>query len=502
MSSISARVLKGSFWVTLTRLFTNGLAVLSTFILAWNLSPADFGLVAIGTTVLVILTSVTEFSLSQALVRHEAPDETHLSAAWTLNALRGAVLCLLVCGAAWPVAAFFADARLKGIMFALGASLFIGGLANPKLAMAQRSLEYWQYFTVSTGEKLVGFAVAVAVAVIYKSYWALVVGSLATQLANVSLSYVVMPFRPRILFRYFREFFGFSGWLMGSQFLSTINYNVDQLIVGAALGKAELGAYNVGGKLAQLPSREALAPLTQPLFPAFSLFSRTPDRLSAAYQRAQMLVTFGALPVSLGVALFAAPLVSLLLGAQWQSAIPVVQLVAFSTAFETLGSLVGPLAMATGRTNIFFARNLQKLVIRIPMILIGLLAGGLTGLLWGRMLSGLVTVFVDLRFVAQILQQTIWQQIAINGRSLVASIVMIFAALGLDKARPSIPLFGNDVAFLLIGGGSSVLIYVLTSFGLYWIRGCPSGPEKETILLAGKAWDALALRRRNIEVAE
>src|SRR5262245_47046966 len=134
MSSISGLLLKGSIWISLSRALTNGLGILSTFILAWYLAPADFGVVAIGTTLLMILASATEFSLTAALIRHDAPDESHLSAAWTLNALRGLVLCLASWAAAWPAAWAFADHRLINIMFALGLSLFISGLANPRLA--------------------------------------------------------------------------------------------------------------------------------------------------------------------------------------------------------------------------------------------------------------------------------------------------------------------------------------------------------------------------------
>ena len=47
MSSVSDRLMKGSLWLTLSRAIVNSLSALSTFVLAWYLVPADFGLVAI-----------------------------------------------------------------------------------------------------------------------------------------------------------------------------------------------------------------------------------------------------------------------------------------------------------------------------------------------------------------------------------------------------------------------------------------------------------------------
>jgi O-antigen/teichoic acid export membrane protein len=56
------------------------------------LVPEDFGLVAIATTVTAIITSLTELSLSSALVQHKDLHEEHLDGAWALNFLRGAIL--------------------------------------------------------------------------------------------------------------------------------------------------------------------------------------------------------------------------------------------------------------------------------------------------------------------------------------------------------------------------------------------------------------------------
>ncbi|MGO7778332.1 oligosaccharide flippase family protein, partial [Rhizobium johnstonii] len=83
MSSVTDRLIQGSMWLSLSSAIVNGLSALSTFVLAWYLAQSDFGLVAIATTIQVILSSVTELSLNQALIRHEDPSEVHFSAVWT-----------------------------------------------------------------------------------------------------------------------------------------------------------------------------------------------------------------------------------------------------------------------------------------------------------------------------------------------------------------------------------------------------------------------------------
>ena len=149
---------------------------------------------------LLIVDTVTQISLSEALIRHKAPDESHFSAAWTLNASRGLLLGLLFAVFAYPAALLFNEPRLTGVMLALGVSILLGGLINPRRIMLQRDLIFWQEFVLAVSQKLTGFVAAVAIAMIYHSYWALVIGTLVSQATNVVVSYMVLPFRPRITF--------------------------------------------------------------------------------------------------------------------------------------------------------------------------------------------------------------------------------------------------------------------------------------------------------------
>src|SRR5687768_17418306 len=109
MSNISRRLMKGSAWLSAARAVVNALSMLSTILLARLLLPSDFGLVALATTMLMIVSSVTELSLSSALVRHASPTRTHFDAAWTLNALRGLVLGVLFAASGTIAASLYDD---------------------------------------------------------------------------------------------------------------------------------------------------------------------------------------------------------------------------------------------------------------------------------------------------------------------------------------------------------------------------------------------------------
>ena len=491
MASITGRLIKGSMWLSLSRAIVNGLAVLSTFVLAWNLAPSDFGVVALGTTILVIVSTITELSLAEALIRHKAPDESHFSAAWTLNATRGLLLALLFAAFAWPAALLFDEPRLTGVMLALGLSVLISGLTNPRRIMLQRDLIFWQEFVLAVSQKLTGFIAAVAIAIIYHSYWALVIGTLVTQATNVVVSYLVLPFRPRICFRHMREFFSFSAWLTAGQIVNTLNWRFDYLLVGKMLGNTALGYYSVGSNLAMMPTREATLPLTQTIYPGFASIQNDPARLAAAYQRAQALVAAVALPAGVGVAVIADPLVRLALGEKWVSVIFIIQALASVFALQTLGSLVQPLGMAKGETRLLFIRDTQMLLVRVPIMIAGLLLAGLQGVVIGRVFTGLFSAVVNMVLVRRLVGVPVLRQLHANLRALASTAVMaagVSFAAGYLAHTADRPMLALQLATLVTLGG---FLYCASTFLLWELMGRPSGPETEVQNILGKVLTGL-----------
>ena len=486
MGNISGRLIKGSAWLSAARAVVNALSVLSTVLLARLLVPADFGVVTLATTMLMIMTSVTELSLASALIRHSAPSRSHFDAAWTLNALRGLVLGGLFAAGGGLAANLYNDPRLIGVMVALGFSVFLSGLTNPRSIMLQRDLIFWQEFVLNVSQKLAGVIVSIAIAYYYRSYWALVIGTLVMQATNVIVSYTILPFRPRVSFQHLKELLSFSVWLTAGQIINTLNWRFDYLLLGKGLGMVALGHYSVGGNLAQIPTRETTAPLTKVIFPGFASIQEDRPRLAAAYQRAQSLVTALALPAGIGAALIADPLIRLTMGEKWTPVIFVIQVLAAVFALQTLGSLSEPLGMANGQTRLLFVRNLQMLVIRVPLIVAGMLLGGLKGVVIARVISGVVSIFFAMRLVRRWTGLNLREQLSANIRAFV-SVAMMAAGVVLvspyltHKADPASLAIKIAVMVLL-----AALIYFGTTLLLWILMNKPAGPEREVQQLIGK----------------
>jgi O-antigen/teichoic acid export membrane protein len=110
LQDMRARLQRGTIWISASQLLTNLQGLLSTLVLARALTPADFGLVALGTTMLAVISSVMELSLSSALVQHKNPTEANLNTAF--NFIRSLVVAVVFALPALPSAHLYHQPRL------------------------------------------------------------------------------------------------------------------------------------------------------------------------------------------------------------------------------------------------------------------------------------------------------------------------------------------------------------------------------------------------------
>lgn len=486
MASMRARVVKGAVFITVARAITNGLGFISTIVLARILVPADFGLVALATSTLAIVSALTEIQMSRALVQHPSPTREHLDTAWTFGLLRSLLIAGALALISFPLSEFYSEPRLVGLILVLDIGVILTGLKNPRSVMLTRDLIFWQQCVLQISERLVSAAAAIALALIYQSYWALIIGAIMGQFVGLVFSYCLLPFRPRVGWKNSQELFSFSIWLMGCQVVNTINWRFDHFLIGWLFGPARLGIYTMGDKLATMPTREVTTPINATLFPALSRLIHDSGKLKSAYQSAQVAMTTIALPAGVGVALIADPLVQLTMGEKWHGAVLVIQVLSAVFACQTIGSLAQALAMAAGETRLIFKRDLQGFVLRFPCIAAGWYLAGFEGIVYARVFSGLFTIFLNMTVVRKLASLSISEQLRPNLCSIFSVAVMAIATVLVDSQIPrsaaSVEL-GIRIAILVAAGA---LVYSLTWVSAWAATGKPNSPESQLPLAVAR----------------
>jgi O-antigen/teichoic acid export membrane protein len=280
--------------------------------------------------------------------------------------------------------------------------------------------------------------------------------------------------------------FGFSAWLGASSAVNQINWQSDNFMVGALLGKGTLGQMSMGGTFVNRIDEITRAPLFRSLFSAFSSIQSDPERLRRAYLSSQAVCVAALLPIGLGLGAVAQPLVLLVLGDKWGLAAIVAAFCGVTLSVNSFTSACQPLAMSMGQTRALFFRDLAGMFIRVSSLLVGLITGGPIGLLIGLFLSTLVMVAINATLVKSITGVSLAGQVRNCRRSLIAGGLMFFSVYALSSYVPN---YGDILIRIVSLGGVmafGAFLYAACHLALWRLDRYEDGPETRAIGFLGQ----------------
>jgi O-antigen/teichoic acid export membrane protein len=361
----------GGMFAVGTRWVDRILGLGSTLVLARLLTPADFGLVAMATVAVGLIEIALDLGTSAALVQKQAPDRADFDTAWTLRLLQSVTVALIVALIAPLVGQYYGDTRIPGVMWVIALSIIAGGLENIGVVNFQKDMQFNRELHLLVAKRMIGVFVTVVVAIALRSYWALLIGTLATRLAGVVLGYWMHPFRPRLSLSRSGAIWSFSKWNI---LLSTSAYLLsrsDKLVVGGRTSPSTMGAYTIADELASLPTTELLAPLGRVMFPAFVRAIGESNELKRLVKLSLSIQALLGIPAGVGLALVADEAVPLLLGPKWMEAIPFLQLLCASAVIWAMASSSHYLLLALGRVKTLALANISLLTLFLLSLVLG-----------------------------------------------------------------------------------------------------------------------------------
>ncbi len=492
-SQMRNRVAASVFVLTSTRFASRALDFVTLVVLARQLTPADFGLVAIAMSVVQITEAVLELPTGNALLQLKAIGRSHLDTAFTLAALRGLLLTALLCALSFPLALFFGDERLIALICALSIAPAVRALRSPKSTLAFKHLKFRPDALSELVGKSCALAIAVSLALATESYWAIAAGSIASAVFYVLASYVMVPMRPRLTLRHWRIFHSYLAWSMAGQTVSALNWQTDRFILGKLASQATVGLFATLRDLAAMTYKVLFESIQRPLVSALARSQGDRTRQQAAYGLSiGSLLSIG-LPVAVGQAILAPEIILLVLGPKWEAGVFVYQVVSLTLLFGIFSSSTASLLYAIGRPSQIFRRNLIDLAFRVPATVIGIFAIGWKGAVWALFASDLFLAALCIHVVRSEIGLGIFAQISKAWRGAAGAVAMV---LVVEACRPFLPR-GEDglslIGFLVGGAGIGATTYVFVHWLAWRLAGRPDGIE-------GLAADSVAKLRLNLSL--
>jgi len=351
---LRSQVRSAVIWRSGTQVFSQLVAWASTFLVIRILSPADYGLIAMTSVVLVLFGLLNGYGFANAAIVGADGGKQQLRQLFGLVLVVNAALTLMQIAVAPLVAQYYRQPMVADLL-RVQALIY---LANPfqvvGYAVLSRAMDFRRQAQVNVVSALLSAGTALGCALAGLGVWTLVAApfvmffSRALGTITVARAWVW----PSFDFRGARELAGYGGTIMLGQVFWFLQTQADIVIAGRHFAPHELGFYTTALFLSQIFVTKVVPPLNEVAFSAYARIQHDPETIAAAFLKSARVIMAVAMPFCLGLAAVAQPAVRVMLGEKWAPSAPVVALLSMAMPFMTLHVLFGPAANACGHPRV------------------------------------------------------------------------------------------------------------------------------------------------------
>lgn len=391
-SGIAQRAFRSSAFTMAGFAGGQALRLASNLILTRLLFPEAFGTMAMVSVFLMALAMFSDVGVGPAIMQSKRGDDrAFLDTAWTIQIVRGLCLFVVALGLAWPVAQYFGEPELTRFLPVAALTLVIAGFNPTKLQTANRHMRAGRVTLIELGVQAIGIVIAVALALMLHSVWALVISGVLSSLAHLVLLNLFLP-GPGNRLHWEREAAGelihFGKWIFLSTICGFAIGQADKVIIGGYLSTYDFGIYSIGFFLASFPLMLGHMVTHRILIP---IYRETPPRQSRqnflALRRMRMPATAALMALALTLGLLGAWIVELLYDPRYEVAGGIVVLMAVVQIPALIVLTYDQAALASGDSRRYFLLAATRAVLISLGMVVGLDIGGLPGALVGQGLA-------------------------------------------------------------------------------------------------------------------
>ncbi len=349
------RLIGNAGWLLADRIGRLGLGVI---ILAWTaryLGPGNFGILNYAQAIVVLVTSVAQFGLTDVvirdIVRHPDRRGTIISTALAIRVSMGIASVALSC----LVAYLLGPSDHLALMITLSLSISLLFQASEVLeydlqarnsvipAVAARSASFFlcnaaKIVGILSGAGVLFFAIMITVEAAVTALFLAFGnkdGRRAAKLKHVSLAegrYLVMQAAPLFLRTAAIAFY----------------MRLDHILITQFYGDVATGIYAAAVRLVEVWFFVPIAIMTALVPTLAAAFVEDEQRYQRQLKQAMRILVYGSVAFALTVTVLASPIIYLLYGENYQSAVHILQVYAWSSVFGTLGLATNAWFVNTG----------------------------------------------------------------------------------------------------------------------------------------------------------
>ena len=401
---IRNKAIRGVAWSAVEKFSRQGLMTLFTILIARQLSPSDYGLVAMLSIFLIIAQVFVDSGFVEALIQKQDRTETDFSTTFWFN-IGVALLVYIALLLFSPLIAGFYDEPLLGELLPWMALVFV---INAFRTVQQAKLNIAMDFRRQAWISIIAISVSGG-AGLWMAYngvgvWTLVWQPLLQNFLNVLLLWISAGWMPSLVFsgRSFKNLFGFGSKLLMSRTLNAVYTQGSFLLVGKFFSPSAAGLYSQSTQMTSFIPAAISDVVARVAYPIECELQDNDKELQRRFFQMLRMTCFILFPLMMGIAALAESAVRLLLTEKWIDAVPLIRILCFAWLWLSAANMNWQLLNAKHRSDYCLKAEIIKKTIGITILGISML-GGIKAVCVGVVLYFIADVYVITWFTARVL---------------------------------------------------------------------------------------------------
>ena len=366
----SSKVTTNLIWRLMERFGAQLVTFVVSIILARILDPVVYGTIALVTVFTTVLQVFVDSGFGNALIQKKDSDDLDFSTVFYFNIAVCLVLYWAVFFLAPLISLFYEKPELTPIIRVLSLTIVISGVKNVQQAYVSKHMLFKRFFFATLGGTIGAAVLGITLAYLGFGVWALVAQMLFNTTVDTIILWITVKWRPKRMFSFTRlkTLFSFGWKLLVSALLDTGYRELRSLIIGKQYSTEDLAYYNKGQQFPNLIVTNINTSIDSVLLPTMSAEQDNKERVKAMTRRAIKTSSFIMMPLMVGLAVCAEPVVRLLLTEKWLPAVFFLRIFCFTYAFHPIHTANLNAIKAMGRSDYFLRLEIIKKVVDIAAL--------------------------------------------------------------------------------------------------------------------------------------
>ena len=385
-------------WSAINRFGIQAIGFVGNVLIARQLTPDDYGLVAMLTIFIAISWNFTEAGFADYLIRKQDADKKDYATIFIHNVAFSIFLYLALYYSAPYISDFYQRIELIEIIRVLGLSIVFKAISLTEITRIRKNLEFKKLTAIQVTSSFISILIGYVMAIKGWGYWSLIGQTVSIAVVNLILVFLLNKWKPYFYFSLerYKKMRGFSNNLLLSYFTNQLGQNMYSVFIGKFQPTPLLGYFNQATKINDVSFQSINSILLTTSYPILAK-EIDQEKRRKMYMNLMNHFLFIHFTISLFIIGSSNSLILFLFGKQWGPTAPMLQLIIISFIIYPLSTLNYNIIKIENKSklyrNLTFLRNglvflslLLTYQFSIELILYGLIAA--------RFISVIIDVFL------------------------------------------------------------------------------------------------------------